>query len=77
MTIADVQKKRFDAGCVVYNNNNQSYAVVISGKAGTDKDPYSIVIERTIDGFMVHTPPNRALIPVGKFVDLSKIIPEG
>ena len=77
MRIADVQKKRFDAGCVVYNNNNQSYAVVVSGHAGSDSDPCSIVIEKTIDGFMVHTPPNRALIPVGKFVDLSKIIPKG
>lgn len=73
--LEDIQKMRYDRGCVVYNTNNHNYGIVLNGKCGEDKDPCSQVLELTgRDGFMVHTPPNRALIPTGRFVDVAKMI---
>ena len=73
--LADIQKMRYDRGCVVYNTNNYTYGIVLNGKCGEDKDPCSQVLELTRhDGVMVQTPPNRALIPTGRFVDLVKMI---
>ena len=73
--LADIQKMRYDRGCVVYNTNNYTYGIVLNGKCGEDKDPYSQVLELTgSDGVIVHTPPNRALIPTGRFVDFAKMI---
>ena len=73
--LEDIQRMRYDRGCVVYNTNNDTYGIVLNGKCGEDKDPCSQVLELTCrDGFMVHTPPNRALIPTGRFVDVAKMI---
>lgn len=73
--LADIQKMRYDRGCVVYNTNNYKYGIVLNGKCGEDKDPCSQVLELTRSGgVIVHTPPNRALIPTGRFVDVAKMI---
>ena len=73
--LEDIQKKRYDRGCVVYNTNNYTYGIVLNGKCGEDKDPCSQVLELThSDGVMVHTPPNRALIPTGKICNVAKTI---
>ena len=73
--LADIQKMRYDRGCVVYNTNNYTYGIVLNGECGEDKDPCSRVLELTgRDGVTEHTPPNRALIPIGRFVDFAKII---
>lgn len=72
--IEDIQKHRYDVGCVVFNTNNYTFGIVINGKLGSDSDPSSTIIEEGMDGFIINTPPNRALIPTGRFVDFSKII---
>ena len=73
--LAYIQKMRYDRGCVVYNTNNYTYGIVLNGECGEDKDPCSRVLELTDrDGVMEHTPPNRALIPTGRFVDFAKMI---
>ena len=47
----------------------------MNGECGEDKDPCSRVLELSgRDGVIVHTPPNRALIPTGRFVDVVKMI---
>lgn len=74
LNLSDIQKMRFDVGCVVFNTNNYTFGVVINGKMGNDSDPCSTIIEESMDGFIVHSPPNRALIPTGRFVDFGKII---
>ena len=74
-TLENIQRMRYDSGCVVYNTNNSTYGIVLNGKCGEDKDPCSQVLELIgHDGVMVHTPPNRALIPTGRFVDVAKMI---
>ena len=73
--LEDIQRMRYDRGCVVYNTNNYTYGIVLNGKCGEDKDPCSLVLELIgSDGVIVHTPPNRALIPIGRFVDFVKMI---
>ena len=73
--LADIQKMRYDRGCVVYNTNNCRYGIVLNGECGEDEDPCSQVLELFgRDGVIVHTPPNRALIPTGRFVDVAKMI---
>lgn len=75
MTLEDIQKGRYDSGAVVYNTNNYRYAIVIDGNRGDDKDPCSVVMEQSMNGsFIVHSPPNRALIPTGRIVDLNAIL---
>lgn len=74
LNLNDIQKMRYDTGCVVFNTNNYTFGVVINGKAGDDSDPCSTIIEESMDGFIFNTPPNRALIPTGRFVDFGKII---
>ena len=74
-TLENIQRMRYDSGCVVYNTNNYTYGIVLNGKCGEDKDPCSQVLELICDdGVVVHTPPNRALIPTGRFVDVAKMI---
>lgn len=61
----------FSQGTVCMNNNNHSYCVVIDGTRGTEDDRCSLVIEFIDDdGFMLHTPPNRALKPTGRICNL-------
>ena len=74
-TLENIQSMRYDRGCVVYNTNNSAYGIVLNGKCGKDEDPCSQVLELIgRDGVMVHTPPNRALIPTGRFVDVAEMI---
>lgn len=64
----------FDPGLVCFNANNHNYCVVINGRKGDANDRGSLVIEFAGDrGIMIHTPPNRALRPTGKIVDIRRI----
>ena len=73
--LSDIQKMRYDNGSVVYNTNNYRFAIVLDGNKGKDSDPCSLVLEQSLDnGFIVHTPPNRALIPTGRHIDLRFLV---
>ena len=75
LNIYDIQKMRYDSGAIVYNTNNYQYAIVIDGNKGDDSDPCSFVFELNgKNGFMLHTPPNRALIPTGRHIDMNDLI---
>ena len=41
LTIQDIQKMRYDSGAIVYNINNNEFAIVLDGSKGEDKDPCS------------------------------------
>lgn len=63
----DYSKTIFSQGLMCYNTNNGEYCVVIDGNKGNEDDRCSLVMEFTGEnGFMLHTPPNRALVPTGK-----------
>lgn len=63
----DYSKTIFSQGVICYNTNNYTYCIVIDGRQGTEKDRCSLVMEMCgSEGFMLHTPPNRALVPTGK-----------
>lgn len=72
--MVDFSKTVFAKGCVCYNTNNRSKCVVIDGNKGSENDRCSLVLENFFeDGLRMHTPPNRALIPTGKFIDIKAI----
>lgn len=74
LNLSDIQKTKYDIGAIVYNTNNYRFAVVLSNNCGSDHDPSSLVLEQSVnDGYILHTPPNRALIPTGRFVSLQEI----
>lgn len=63
----DYSKTIFDQGLMCYNSNNNNYCVVIDGRRGNENDRCSLVLEFCgSNGFMLHSPPNRALTPTGK-----------
>lgn len=67
----DYSKTIFSQGLMCYNTNNHNYCIVIDGKKGSETDRSSLVMEMCgSEGFMLHSPPNRALIPTGKTVTL-------
>lgn len=66
MTIEDIQKGRYSKGAIVYDNNNCHFGVVLDGRRGRDDDPCSLIMAFTSEGIIVHSPPNRALLPTGK-----------
>ena len=67
----DYSKTIFSQGVICYNTNNHNYCIVIDGKQGTEDDRCSTVMEMcNSEGIMVHTPPNRALVPTGKWKNL-------
>ena len=37
--LADIQKMRYDRGCVVYNTNNYTYGIVLNGKMRRGQRP--------------------------------------
>ena len=43
-TLENIQRMRYDSGCVVYNTNNYTYGIVLNGKFGDDKDPCSQIL---------------------------------
>ena len=68
---SDYSKTILSQGLVCINTNNNTYCVVINGGEGSEDDRASLVMEFIgEDGFMLHTPPNRALVPTGKIVNL-------
>lgn len=70
----DYSKTIFSQGIVCMNTNNNKHCVVINGTRGTENDRASLVLEQSgDDGFIVHTPPNRALIPTGKICKLENL----
>ena len=72
--MVDYSKTIFAKGCVCYNTNNYSKCVVIDGNIGNENDRGSLVLENFFkDGLRIHTPPNRALIPTGEFIDIKAI----
>ena len=63
----DYTKTIFDQGLMCYNSNNNNYCVVIDGRRGNENDRCSLVLEFCgSNGFMLHSPPNRALTLTGK-----------
>lgn len=67
----DYSKTIFSQGILCYNTNNRNYCVVINGQQGSADDRCSLVMEFCgSEGFMLHTPPNRALVPTGKAITL-------
>lgn len=70
----DYSKTVFSQGIVCYNKNNNNYCVVIDGRKGSENDRCSLVMEFFgEEGFILHTPPNRALVPTGKVVSLKHL----
>lgn len=67
----DYRKTVLSQGLVCLNKNNHQYCVVIDGQRGTEDDRCSQVLEFSgKDGFIIHTPPNRALEPTGRICNL-------
>jgi hypothetical protein len=67
----DYSKTIFSQGLVCLNTNNKQYCVVIDGRRGTATDRAALVMEfNGTHGFMIHTPPNRALVPTGQVCSL-------
>ena len=63
----DYSKTILSQGIVCRNINNGTCCVVIDGRRGTEDDRCSLVMEfMGEDGFILHTPPNRALVPTGR-----------
>lgn len=71
--MSDYSKTIFSKGIVCVNTNNFSKCVVIDGEKGSETDRESLVLELFSKGLSTHTPPNRALIPTGEYIDISKI----
>lgn len=70
----DYSKTIFSQGMVCFNTNNKQTCVVINGRRGSENDRCSLVLECIGEsGFMVHTPPNRALIPTGRICKLENL----
>lgn len=69
----DYSKTVLANGIVCYNTNNERKCIVIDGNRGTEQDRCSLVLELMLGGITMHTPPNRALIPTGEYVDISGI----
>ena len=74
ISMADYSKTIFAKGVVCFNTNNYSKCVVIDGSKGNENDRCSLVLENFFaEGLRMHTPPNRALIPTGEYLDIGKI----
>ena len=71
----DYSKTVLSQGIVCRNINNGTCCVVIDGTRGTEDDRCSLVIEfMGEDGFILHTPPNRALVPTGRVCQNLKLL---
>lgn len=73
MNKPDYSKTVFSKGIVCYNTNNFTKCIVINGDKGAENDRCSLVIEYTKGKLVMHSPPNRALIPTGEYFDVSEI----
>lgn len=65
--------KRYSRGIVVYNTNNYTKGIVLDGTCGKDDDPSSKILELGYNSLFINTPPNRALIPTGEYIDLDRL----
>lgn len=63
----------FSQGLVCLNTNNNAICVVVDGAKGKVDDRCSLVIEFNGMPYMIHTPPNRALKPTGKILNLKPL----
>lgn len=71
----DYSEMIFGRGLVCYNTNNNQYCIVLNGQRGSDRDRAAMVMEFSgSDGVIIHTPPNRALVPTGAVVNLDYIV---
>jgi len=71
----DYSEMIFGRGLVCYNTNNNQYCIVLNGQRGSDRDRAAMVMEFSgRDGVIIHTPPNRALVPTGAVVNLDYIV---
>lgn len=68
----DYSKTVFSKGIVCFNTNSFAKCVVIDGYRGTENDRCSLVLEYSLDRLTMHTPPNRALIPTGEYINVSE-----
>lgn len=70
----DYSEMIFGRGLVCYNTNNNQYCIVLNGQMGSEADRAALVMEFAgRNGVMIHTPPNRALVPTGAVVNLDYI----
>lgn len=69
----DYSKTAFAKGIVCYNTNNERKCIVLDGNKGKEHDRCSLVLEPMFGRLEMHTPPNRALIPTGEYVDIAGI----
>lgn len=71
----DYSEMIFGRGLVCYNTNNHQYCIVLNGQRGSENDRAAMVMEFSgRDGVIIHTPPNRALVPTGAVVNLDYIV---
>ena len=64
----------FSQGLMCLNTNNNTQCVVLDGHQGNENDRCSLVLEFSEAlGFIIHTPPNRALRPTGRICDVKAI----
>lgn len=67
----DYSSMTFSQGIVCLNTNNNQYCVVIGDKSRCDNSKCSLVMEMCgKNGYMLHTPPNAALVPTGRVINL-------
>lgn len=69
----DYSKTVLAKGIICYNTNNQKKCIVLDGNKGKEHDRCSLVLEPMFGSLVMHTPPNRALIPTGEYVDIAAI----
>lgn len=67
----DYSEVVFARGMVCFNTNNHNKCIVLDGELGTESDRCSKTLELFPNGLFINTPPNRALIPTGEYIDLS------
>ena len=66
----------YETGTICFNRNNNNYCVVLDGEKGREDDRSSLVVEFTPIKTFYNQVPNRALIPVGRHVDIPRILRE-
>ena len=66
----------YETGTICFNRNNNNYCVVIDGKQDSEDDRCALVVEFAATNTFYNQVPNRALIPVGRHLDLPRILRE-
>ena len=60
--LEDIQKMRYDRGCIVYNTNNYTYGIVLNGKCGEHHTAEDVIM-------MIKTAPTIDAVPVTRCKD--------